>query len=257
MLEGIVMSPLRAFAEGSLFGRINSEDPPVVLALHGWARTHSDFDAVLGGIPSVSLDLPGFGASLEPPVVWGADDYADAVVPVLRTFAKPPLVVGHSFGGRVAASLAARYPDLIDGLLLISVPLLRPPDRVAVKVPRAYRILRRLHAARLMSDERLERARRRYGSADYRAAEGLMRDILVKVVNETYEHHLKMLDGRVRLLWGADDNAVPVSIARASLEILSSRADASIAILPEIGHHVMAEAPEKAHAEIAMLAGLS
>lgn len=243
---------LKTFAGGSIFGVSNSSEVPVVLALHGWARSSSDFDAVLEGVPAISLDLPGFGASPCPDDVWGADEYADALVPVLREFPEPPLIVGHSFGGRVAVSLAARYPELVGQLLFIGVPLLRAPDRQPAKASALYRLIRTLHDWGVIGETRMEAARQKYGSADYRAAEGVMRQILVKAVNETYEHHLAEVRCRTHLLWGANDTAAPVSIATTAAKLMP-HAEVSMAILPEIGHHVMLEAPEKTRAEIAML----
>lgn len=243
---------LKAFADGALFGNVRLAEPFQVLALHGWGRTHADFDVVLADVPSISLDLPGFGASPVPSGIWGADEYADLVLTVLESFPNPPLIIGHSFGGRVAVSLAARYPDLVGGLLLIGVPLLRPPDRPPSKPSFLYRIIRGLHGRGLMSETRMEWARQKYGSADYRATQGTMREILVKVVNETYEQHLSAIRGRVHLLWGSEDTAAPVSIARTAVKQMS-QAEVSMAILPGVGHDVMAENPEKVRSEIAML----
>lgn len=182
----------------------------------------------------------------------GADEYADALVPVLEEFDEPPLIVGHSFGGRVAVSLAARYPDLVGQLLFIGVPLLRAPDRQPAKTSTMYRAIRTLHRWRVVGEERMELARQKYGSVDYRAAEGVMRQILVKAVGETYEHHLAEVRCRTHLLWGAKDTAAPVSIATAAAKRMP-HAEVSMAILPEVGHHVMLEAPEKTTAEIQMM----
>ena len=82
--RGALTSMLRTFAGGTLFGSVTGPDAPRVLALHGWARTHRDFDAVLAPVdeapvPALALDLPGFGASPPPPEAWGAAAYAQAV----------------------------------------------------------------------------------------------------------------------------------------------------------------------------------
>ena len=63
---------LKSFAGGRLFGGAWGHGCPNVLALHGWARTHADFDAVFadrpGAVPSaIGPDLPGFGATPPPP----------------------------------------------------------------------------------------------------------------------------------------------------------------------------------------------
>ena len=107
---------LKAFAGGNLFGATTGSGRPWVLALHGWRRTHVDFDAVVGGpdpLDAVALDLPGFGVSPEPPEGWGAEDYASFVSAVLDEMVDRVVVIGHSFGGRVAVHLAANHPDRV------------------------------------------------------------------------------------------------------------------------------------------------
>jgi pimeloyl-ACP methyl ester carboxylesterase len=224
-----------------LFGERYGDGAPRVLALHGWGRDHADFASVLTGVPSVAVDLPGFGASAAPSTPMGSAGYADAVEPVLDGFPDPPLVVGHSFGGRVALQLAAR--QMVSGLLLVGTPLLRVAPRG--HPPLGYRLTRRFRF--LLGDERLERARRQYGSADYRAATGVMRDVLVMTVNESYEQLLPTIECPTRLLWGADDTEVPVSVAEAALGLLS---DARLRVVPGIGHHLPSVAPSAIRAEL-------
>ena len=79
----------------------------------------------------IALDLPGFGRSAPPDAPWGAADYAEAVVPVLDAMTRPVVVVGHSFGGRVAVTLAAERPDDVGALVLTGVPLLHRAGRRA------------------------------------------------------------------------------------------------------------------------------
>jgi pimeloyl-ACP methyl ester carboxylesterase len=67
-----------------------------------------------------------------------------------------------------------------------------------------------------------------------------MRDILVKVVNESYESQLARVEAPVHLVWGADDAEVPVSVAEAALALL---ADGSLHVLPGVGHFVPTQAP--------------
>lgn len=235
---------LKAFAGGRLFGTVHGTPPPRVLALHGWGRTHRDFDAVLAGLDALALDLPGFGATPEPEAVWGAEEYAAAVVPVLE---EPVVVLGHSFGGRVAVHLAAGRPDLVRALVLAGVPLVRPPGRVPRRPPLGYRLARALHRRGVLGEARMEGLRQRYGSADYRAAQGVMRGVHVKAVNETYEAELRALRCPVELVWGADDADVPVSVATAAAELV---ADARVTVLPGVGHLVPTVAAEDLRAAL-------
>jgi pimeloyl-ACP methyl ester carboxylesterase len=101
--------------------------------------------------------------------------------------------------------------------------------------------------AGLYPDDRMERLRNRRGSADYQAATGVMRDVLVKVVNETYEDQLRSIDMPVHLLWGADDGEVPVAVAHTAARLL---ADSDLRVLPGVGHFVPSEAPEELRATV-------
>ncbi|MDP9181491.1 MAG: alpha/beta hydrolase, partial [Actinomycetota bacterium] len=202
---------------------------PKVLALHGWGRTRADWAPVLKGVPSLALDLPGFGASPEPPVAWGSHDYAAQLAPLLE--AGGWTVVGHSFGGRVAVQLAAGWPGAVEHLVLTGVPLLRRMS--SGKAPLGYRLAKRAHRLGLLSEERMEAERRKHGSADYRAAQGVMRGTLVKLVNEDYRDLLPQVKSRVTMVWGAHDTAAPLSMAQEAAGLL---AGATLKVSDTSGH---------------------
>lgn len=244
---------LRTFAGGRLFGSVSGDGPRRVLALHGWARSHKDFDALVrpgpGGrdaLPAVALDLPGFGAAPAPPAAWGSAEYAAHVGDVLDEMASPVVVVAHSFGGRVALHLAAARPRDVGALVLTNVPLLRlgPAPRPAA----AYRVVRALHRAGLVGDARVERARQRHGSADYRASTGVMRDVFVRTVAENYEEELDALRCPVSLVWGEDDVTVPVEVAtraKARLDGRPSAAGCELVVCPGTDHLLPLRAPDR------------
>lgn len=231
---------LRSFANGAVFAEVFGEGSPGVLALHGWGRRGSDFGASLGSLPAIALDLPGFGASPAPDSVIGGSGYADIVAPILDEFDGPPVLVGHSFGGRVAVCLAAKHPERVGPLVLTGVPLLR--SRPSSKPALGYRIIRSLHGLGLISDGRMEAERQKRGSADYRAATGVMRDILVKVVNEEYPDEMAAIRSPVHLIWGRDDTEVPVSVARRSAEMIG---DCSLEVIDDVGHMLPVQDPER------------
>ncbi len=189
-------------------------DQPNIVALHGWARDSSDWRGVLQGKNALAPDLPGFGRSPKPDGIWGTSDYAEALVSALEdVVAKPFILVGHSFGGRIATQLAASRPDLVGALVLTGVPLRRATVR---RPPLVFRLAKAMRTASLIPESVLEHFRERYGSADYRATAGLMRRVFVKVVNEDYGSAIEQVVRAkipVFLVWGRQDQEVPMGIA--------------------------------------------
>ncbi len=236
---------LRAYGDGNLFGEPYGRGPVRVIWLHGWARRGQDFAVAANelaqrGVASVALDLPGFGSSPPPASAGGARHYADLVMPALREIGDGPFVlVGHSFGGTVACVVAAQHPEVVRSLVLTGAPLLRTPSTKSS--PGAYRALRWLHARRLVSDARMEAARQRYGSSDYRNVTGVMREVLVTSVNESYDDELARLDVPVTLLWGEDDREVPLEVATRASALMNTTH--TLHVLNGVGHLLPTEAP--------------
>ncbi|HUR52119.1 MAG TPA: alpha/beta hydrolase [Mycobacteriales bacterium] len=224
---------LTALLGGSVLAEKTGKAPKV-LALHGWARTRADWQPVMKGIGSLAVDLPGFGASPEPSEPWGSRDYAGQLAPLLEDGGWT--VVGHSFGGRVAVQLAAGWPERVDRLVLTGVPLLR--RSTGGKAPIAYRAARRAHRMGLLSDARMEAERRKHGSADYRAAQGVLRDTLVRLVNEDYRELLPQVKAGVAMVWGAHDTAAPLAMAREAVDLFPT---ATLTVSETSGHLLDAE----------------
>ena len=108
---------------------------PRVVCLHGVTSHGRHFaklaDEALAGFRVLAPDLVGHGSSpYEPP--WSIDAHVDAIVRTVGT--EPAMLVGHSFGGRIAFEIAARAPKLVPRLVLLDPAILVPP---AVALPAA------------------------------------------------------------------------------------------------------------------------
>jgi pimeloyl-ACP methyl ester carboxylesterase len=218
---------LTALLDGAVLAEKTGDDPRV-LALHGWGRTRADWLPALGR-PALAADLPGFGASPAPPEAWGAAQYAALLAPLLAEGGWT--LAGHSFGGRVAVHLAAGWPDLVERVVLTGVPLLRTAS--TSKPALGYRLMRKANGLGLVSDARMEAEKQKRGSADYRNATGVMRDTLVRVVNEDYREQIAAITAPVEMVWGAADTAAPLPMAQ---EAASLFAKAELVVSPTSGH---------------------
>jgi pimeloyl-ACP methyl ester carboxylesterase len=226
---------------------------PLVL-LHGWGATSKLFEPVVPLLQPdrrvIVPDLPGFGATPAPDRGWGSADYADWVLALLDRMAVPRCaVVGHSNGGRVAIQLAARHPERVERLVLTGSAGIRARRGVRQRLQvRTYKALRRTARASVAPRQvrawAAARAERR-GSSDYRAASGVMRQTLVRLVNEDLRPLLPRLPCPVLLVWGSADEETPLSDGR-----LMERAipDAGLVVFEGAGHYAYLEqAPRFAH----------
>lgn len=237
---------LKSVASG-VFAESHGSWPPRVVALHGWSRRGSDFDAVLAGLDAIALDLPGFGASPAPVEPHGARGYAELLAPVVGSLPEAPVLVGHSFGGRVAVCLATAVP--VRGLVLTGVPLVRRETGRSPSL--GFRMARWANRIGLISDDRMERERRSRGSDDYRAATGVMRDVLVAAINESYEDELSRVRVPVSMIWGANDREVPISVADDARDLLESEGTpVRMTTVDGVGHLVPTQAPAQLRAVI-------
>ena len=101
---------------------------PVVL-MHGWGCDHTTVRSIAAilesGMRVYNLDLPGHGQSDEPPTAWGVDEYTRMVEKFcsLNGIAAPVLI-GHSFGGRIGLLMASRNP--VKRMVLVDAAGIKP-----------------------------------------------------------------------------------------------------------------------------------
>ena len=101
------------------------EKEPVVLFLHGWGMSKDCFDKLVPKLKpnqkSICLDFFGFGNSTEPENYFDTYEYAYHIFIFLKKIkVNKIIIVGHSFGGRVAIILSSLYDINIEGVILTS-----------------------------------------------------------------------------------------------------------------------------------------
>lgn len=216
-------------SNGQVIAERWGDAPSSVLALHGWGRTHADWRPSLGKFPTTSVDFPGFGQSRPPQSVQGSRWYAEQVAPLLDD--GPKILVGHSFGGRVAVHLAQLRPDDVTAVVLTGAPLVRVSEPPKPKL--AVRAVKFLNKRGIIPDSVMEAQKQKHGSADYRAAQGVMREVLVRVLHENYDEQLRALSCPVSLVYGELDTAAPPAVAQAIRRLCTQ---ATVEIVAGQGH---------------------
>ena len=106
-----------------------------IVLLHGWGQ-NIEMMNMLGkpfekDFRIIVIDFPGFGNSDEPKEVMGVGEYTSVVEKMLiKLNIDSPILIGHSFGGRVAVKFASR--NKTDRVILLS-PALRGHDKKSLK----------------------------------------------------------------------------------------------------------------------------
>lgn len=228
--------------------RIDGEGETVVL-LHGWGSNIKLFDGIFDLLTPthrvLALDMPGFGLSEEPPVPWCVDDYVDFVIEFLAALGvKRASFLGHSFGGRVIIKMLTRdsLPFTADKLILVDSAGVKPKKSFKQKVKLfVYKLSKGILNTALVKKlfpDALENLRKKNGSADYNSASPVMRQCLVRVVNEDLTSLMPLIKQSTLLIWGRNDTATPLSDGELMEKLIP---DSGLAVIDGVGHYSFLE----------------
>ena len=204
-----------------------------IILLHGWGQNIEMMKPV--GDPFEDrfritiLDLPGFGESDEPNTPWKIDDYELMLEDFIEKLnIKKPIVIGHSFGGRLAIRYSARNP--------VSSPCIRIQESLPLSV-RVLKAIKKLPGMNSLG----EYMKQYIGSRDYKAASPIMRQTLVEVVNEDLSKYAKEIEEPTLLIWGESDTEAPVAEAK---ELEKIMVDAALIVLPGTHYAYLENLPQ-------------
>lgn len=198
-----------------------------ILLLHGWGQNIAMMkplgDNFCNRFRITILDFPGFGESEEPKEKWNIEMYSNMLEDFVKEVGiKKPIVMGHSFGGRVAIRFSSR--NAIEKLILFGSPCIR----IQEKLPLSVKVLKKLKT--LPGLNSLGEYMKKYiGSRDYKAASPIMRQTLVEVVNEDLSKFAREIEEPTLLIWGEYDTEAPVAEAK---ELEKIMVDAALILLP-------------------------
>ncbi|MEG0615373.1 MAG: alpha/beta hydrolase, partial [Oscillospiraceae bacterium] len=149
-----------------------------------------------------------------------------------------------SFGGRVIIKLANRQnlPFEIKKIILVDsagiLPKKTAKKRFKQRIFKLSKGFFSLGIIKKIFPNALENLRKKNGSADYNAASPLMRQTLVKVVNEDLENLLPTIKQSTLLIWGENDVATPLCDGQKMEQLI---ADSGLVTVKNAGHYSFLE----------------
>ena len=213
----------------------NKEGTPIIY-LHGWGQNIAMMEPIAKPFIKthrlVILDLPGFGESDEPDYAWTLEDYVDMIHSLLQELKiEKPNLIGHSFGGKLTLIYATKYE--VDKIILLASPYkikLKKPS-LKVKLLKKAKTIPGLGAL-------AEKMKNHIGSTDYKNASPIMKEILVKHVNTDLTEKVKNIECPTFIIWGTNDEAVPVADAYELEKLIK---DSGLAIYEGCTHYAYLE----------------
>lgn len=222
-----------------------------ILLLHGWGSKLDLFRTIIENLSKnnkvYAIDLPGFGGTDEPKEAWNVDRYVDFVIEFIEKMnIKELSILGHSFGGRVIIKLVNRknLNFKVDKLVLVDSAGIKPEKskKTSIKT-KVYKILKILVGNKIVSKifpNLLNNIKKKFGSEDYRNATPIMRDTLVKTVNEDLTDLLPNIKQSTLLIWGDKDTATPIEDAKKMESLIK---DSGLVTVEGAGHFSFLEQP--------------
>ena len=236
-------------------------DAPTVVLLHGFGSSLQTWDAWVEGLAAthrvVRIDWPGSGLSPPDP----AHDYRDErslqlLLALLDDLGlKRVSLVGHSMGGRIAWTFAARFPERTNKLVLVA------PDGFAsfgfeygkpMAVPAMLGLMRHvlpkpvlrmnLQAAYARPQALSDAVTTRYHDLILApGARQAMLDRLAQTVLQEPGPLLRQIRAPTLLVWGEADAMIPVNNASDYLQAITG---SRLVSWPDVGHLPQEEAAQ-------------
>lgn len=212
-----------------------------ILILPGWGDTRQTFYNIINYFKHdytiYILDYPGFGNSIFPDTDLTIYDYAN----LIRSFMSDnnivnPIIIAHSFGGRIATLLTGYYKEKIDKLIMIDTASIKPRKKLFQYLKeKTYKLLKKLSLLMPKSkkEKYFQKLIKLFGSSDYKSIPKTMQLTFKNIVNENLIDYLKYIESETLLLWGKLDDATPLKDGIKMNKLIKNSA---IIIFPKGGH---------------------
>lgn len=215
----------------------NSSD--FIVFLHGWGADKNSFLWLKGNYPDKSLifvDFNGFGESPEPDRAYSVSDYVLCLKELLDEFEINSLIlVGHSFGGRVAIKYTFMFQNDYKSFKLCLVDSSGLIPRRSIKYYFHY-YRYKFYKKFLPKSKKISQL----GSPDYKKLSKVMKNTFIRIVNEDLSVYAKHINVKTLIVWGDKDNETKLYMAKKLHKLIR---ESKLEILKNAGHFSFLDRP--------------
>lgn len=193
----------------------NSKKSLVILP--GWGNTKETFTNIINFLKNTYkiyiIDYPFFGDSPIPNRELTIYDYSELIYNFIKkNKINNPVIIAHSFGGRIVSLLISKYKLKVRKLMLIDVAGIK---RFKLKVflkEKIYKLLKRL--TRLLPSCIQLKVRNKlllkFSSTDYLNVPSVMKKTFQNIIKENLKKHYKNINTETLIIWGEKDLDTPL-----------------------------------------------
>lgn len=189
-----------------------------ILILPGWGNTRNTFYNIINFLKIkytiYIIDYPSFGNS---PILNKELNIYDYAL-LIYSFTKKlkidnPIIIAHSFGGRITSILQGYYKINIKKLILIDVAGIKRRKKLKLFIKeKIYKFLKKL--SYLLPKIKQEKYRQKllatFGSSDYNNIPLSMQKTFQNVIKEDLRKYYKEITSETLILWGENDKDTPL-----------------------------------------------
>lgn len=219
-----------------------------IVILPGWGDTSKTFSYMISFLKNYFtvyiVDYPGFGNSVFPNRDLTIYDYSLLIYNFIQDLEiENPILIGHSFGGRIITTLLGYYHYSFSNIILMNSAGIKPKRTLYSKMHNFfYKALKKLKIVfpKKYRKKYLKYLFQRFASSDYQALPPNMMQTFKNVVNEDLKPYLKEIKSKTLLIWGNKDSATPLKDGNTMNKLIS---DSEIVVLDGCSHFTYLEKP--------------
>lgn len=189
-----------------------------IFILHGWAievNNREKWQPLIStlqkfGITATFLPMPGFDEEIPEP--WDLNRYISWLNQKLPD--NPVILIGHSFGGKLACRFAANFPKRVEKLVLIDSAGIKD-NRLQTRIKiRGFLVLSKFGKI-ITNNNRLKILLYKVAQAhDYFEAPPAMKKTMQNVINDYVTENLPQIAAKTIIIWGKNDSNTPLFMGK-------------------------------------------
>lgn len=204
----------------TIFYKKYGNNPKTILILPGWGNTRNTFNNLINELKKeytiYIIDYPSFGNSPIPNKELTIYDYTS----LINNFIKDnsiinPIIIAHSFGGRISSILLGKYKIKIKKLILIDVAGIKRLNIKVLLKQKIYKLLKLLIKI-LPKNKQYKYYKKiinKFSSNDYLNVPIIMKNTFKNIINENLSKYYKNINIKTIIIWGDKDKDTPVKDA--------------------------------------------